>query len=140
MALTLDDSGYRGPVLEKLFAASAKVGDTITIDHQGRKYVGILMPRAQVGRDPDHVVIKLISGYNVGIRLNELSEIHLTKSAKKRKRTAKKTPSKAQSGLPAVSILSTGGTIASKVDYQHKTSMIQFLSSRTMRIFTLALL
>jgi glutamyl-tRNA(Gln) amidotransferase subunit D len=118
MALTLDDSGYRGLVLEKLSAAGAKVGDTITIDHQGREYVGILMPRAQAGRDPDHVVIKLVSGYNVGIRLNELSEIHSIKSGKKRKRPAEKTPSKAQSDLPTVSILSTGGTIASKVDYQ----------------------
>ncbi|MFW9845855.1 MAG: Glu-tRNA(Gln) amidotransferase subunit GatD [Candidatus Thorarchaeota archaeon] len=116
--MSLDGSGYSGLVLEKLAAAGAKIGDTITIRHDTEEHTGILMPRAQIGSDPDHIVVKLTTGYNLGIRLTSPSEVILVKKGRTTKRTGGKDEPEQSKGLPAVSILSTGGTIASKVDYR----------------------
>ncbi|MGD9394983.1 MAG: Glu-tRNA(Gln) amidotransferase subunit GatD [Candidatus Thorarchaeota archaeon] len=115
--MSLDGSGYSGLVQEKLSNSGVKVGDTISIKKDGEEYVGVLMPRSQVGSDQFHIIIKIESGYNIGIRLNKDSEIKRIKGSKKRKTTPpeEKTDTK---NLPSASILSTGGTIASKVDYQ----------------------
>jgi glutamyl-tRNA(Gln) amidotransferase subunit D len=113
----LDDSGYSGLVLEKLSSSNVKVGDTISITQNGEEQVGVLMPRSQVGSDTFHVIIKLESGYNIGIRLDQTTTIRKIKSGKKR--TAAQVASKSENkNLPTASILSTGGTIASKVDYR----------------------
>jgi glutamyl-tRNA(Gln) amidotransferase subunit D len=116
--LSLDGSGYSGLVLEKLSAAGIKIGDKITIRHDDKEYSGILMPRAQIGSDPDHIVVKLATGYNFGIRLTGQSKIQLTTRSRAGKRQISKEIPEQSKGLPAVSILSTGGTIASKVDYR----------------------
>jgi L-asparaginase/archaeal Glu-tRNAGln amidotransferase subunit D len=76
------------------------------------------MPRAQIGSDPDHIVVKLATGYNFGIRLTSQSKVQLTKRGRASKRPASKEIPEQTKGHPAVSILSTGGTIASKVDYR----------------------
>jgi glutamyl-tRNA(Gln) amidotransferase subunit D len=116
--LSLDGSGYSGLVLEKLSAAGVKIGDTIMIRKDGKEYNGVLMPRAQIGSDPDHIVVKLNTGYNIGIRLTNQSEVQLAKKGRAGKRLSSKELPDQSKGLPAVSILSTGGTIASKVDYR----------------------
>ena len=116
--MSLDGSGYRGLVLEKLSSVGVEIGDTITIRHDGEEHSGVLMPRAQIGSDPDHIVVKLSTGYNFGIRLTNDSEVLLTKKGRASKRIVSKDVPAHSKGLPAVSILSTGGTIASKVDYR----------------------
>lgn len=115
--LSLDNSGYTGLVLEKLSSSNIKVGDTISIKKDGEENVGVLMPRSQVGSDQFHVIIKLESGYNIGIKLDQETEVDRIKVGKKKRIV----PSEKESdikGLPSASILSTGGTIASKVDYR----------------------
>ncbi|MHA1964324.1 MAG: Glu-tRNA(Gln) amidotransferase subunit GatD [Candidatus Thorarchaeota archaeon] len=115
--MSLDNSGYSGLVLEKLSSSNIKVGDTISIKKDGEEYVGVLMPRSQVGSDQFHIIIKLETGYNIGIKLNQESELHRIKTGKKKRSVpAEKEPD--TKNLPTASILSTGGTIASKVDYQ----------------------
>ena len=114
----LDGSGYSGLALEKLSLSGATIGDTIVVRSNGIEYSGILMPRAQIGTDPDHIVIKLETGYNIGVRLSSESEVKLARKGKKQKRKAVEEEMVSKEKLPAVSILSTGGTIASKVDYQ----------------------
>jgi len=115
--LSLDNSGYSGLVLEKLSSSNIKVGDTLSIKKDDEEYVGVLMPRSQVGSDQFHVIIKLESGYNIGIKLDQGSEVNRIKAGKKKRTTpAEKEPD--VKGLPTASILSTGGTIASKVDYR----------------------
>ena len=117
ISLSLDNSGYSGLVLEKLTSASIKVGDEVRITSNGDEYTGVLMPRSQVGSDAFHIIIKLDTGYNIGIKLNKDSKIRRIKAGKK-KRSTPVEESSAKKGLPTASILSTGGTIASKVDYQ----------------------
>ncbi|MHA2378041.1 MAG: Glu-tRNA(Gln) amidotransferase subunit GatD [Candidatus Thorarchaeota archaeon] len=114
----MDGSGYSGFVLEKLSATGVKVGDTIRIQHNGKEYTGILMPRVQIGSDPDHIVIKLSTGYNVGVRLSAESELKKVRAAGKTRRADERDSPTPNVDLPSVTILSTGGTIASKVDYR----------------------
>ncbi len=117
ISLSLDGSGYSGLALEKLSNSNVKVGDTISITHNGEEQVGVLMPRSQVGSDTYHVIIKLDSGYNIGIRLSQKTTIRKIKAGK-RKQPVQTEPDTERKNLPTVSILSTGGTIASKVDYR----------------------
>ncbi|MHA2423404.1 MAG: Glu-tRNA(Gln) amidotransferase subunit GatD [Candidatus Thorarchaeota archaeon] len=104
-------------VLKKLSSSNIKVGDTISIKKNGEEYVGVLMPRSQVGSDQFHIIIKIESGYNIGIKLNKDSVIRRIKGSKKKKTTPPEEKPDTKN-LPTASILSTGGTIASKVDYQ----------------------
>ncbi len=114
----LESSGYMGLVLKILTQAGIDVSDRIRIISNGKDYEGILIPRAQVGSDPDHIVVKLDTGYNVGVRIGVESHIELVKRGKKRKSERHSNLPKANPDLPTVAILSTGGTIASKVDYK----------------------
>ncbi len=64
-----EDQGYSGKALECLKKNGAKVGDSIKIIAD-LTYSGILMPRYESGDDM-HLVVKLGSGYNVGINVDE---------------------------------------------------------------------
>ncbi len=68
-------------------------------------------------KDPAILVLKLDSGYNAGIKLGEISEIKKTGEGK-RVGKARAASLKKRAGLPTVSILHTGGTIVSRVDYR----------------------
>jgi len=106
--------GYTGKSLS-LLENIAKVGDTVKILGE-LTYVGILMPRYE-SNDDEHIIIKLKSGYNVGIEINQIKNLErLTKKPEPKKET--KSEIKKNSELPSVLLLSTGGTIASKVDYR----------------------
>lgn len=115
--MSLDGSGYSGLVLEKLSLSKIQVGDTISLTKDGEEFIGVLMPRSQVGSDADHIIIKLASGYNIGFRLDERTIIQRIKSGKRKRSTPVENYTE-RKNLPNVSILSTGGTIASKVDYR----------------------
>jgi glutamyl-tRNA(Gln) amidotransferase subunit D len=116
--LSLQDSGYRGLVLSKLEEANAQIGDRIKVSLRDREVIGMLMPRAQIGADPDHAVIKMDNGYNVGVRIDAQATVSLIQKAKTGKRPSPKATPNEMPGLPSVAILSTGGTIASRVDYR----------------------
>ena len=92
-----------------------KPGDKVEIETADGKYTGILMERPELA-DDKHVVIKLESGYNIGISLDRIREIKKIETGIKREgfrlKRHKRDPSKRD-----ISILATGGTIASRVDY-----------------------
>ena len=106
--------GYSGKSLSFLQESKVKVGDTIKVT-EDLTYAGILMPRYEHG-DDEHIVLKLKNGYNVGIEISKIKKIELLPSSETKKETTPK--SKTDSSLPKVLLLSTGGTIASKVDYR----------------------
>ena len=95
---------------------NAKTGDKLKLTTKdGSTYTGILMPRSELA-DERHVVIKLDSGYNVGIDREKITGIELALcSIPKEKFELKKTAP--DESKPKISILATGGTIASRVDY-----------------------
>jgi len=84
----------------------------------GKEFFGVLMPSATT-----YVVIKLDSGYNVGFAPDGL-DISLVE--KRAPFTAKRVPRPMRPDLPLLSIISTGGTIASKIDYRTGAVTSQF--------------
>ena len=109
-------SGYKGQALAVIREAEAEIGDVLRITKSGQVYEGILIPRSEYG-DEKHVVIKLKNGYNVGIRITPDTKIE--RIGKGMKPTFATSPPPTQNPeLPKVTIISTGGTIASRVDYR----------------------
>jgi len=107
--------GYRGRLKEALEAAGAEVGDLLRAEAGGRTYEGILMPRLETA-DDWHLVLKLRSGYNIGVAFDDSTRIERLGAAEKPEFKPPPLP-EVKPGLPRVSIISTGGTIASRVDY-----------------------
>jgi glutamyl-tRNA(Gln) amidotransferase subunit D len=110
------NSGYKGEALSALKKAGCTVGDVIRITSKGNVYEGILIPRSETG-DSKHVVVKLKSGYNVGVRITPSFKIEKIGKGSKPSFAAPPIPEQ-KPELPKVVILSTGGTIASRVDYR----------------------
>ncbi len=108
--------GYKGFVAELLSRLGAEVGDRIRIKRGNRLFEGILMPREALYGEKPYVVIKLDNGYNIGIRITGQEDISIV--AKKTTRQAFAASIKQNPNLPRVTLLSTGGTIVSKVDYE----------------------
>jgi glutamyl-tRNA(Gln) amidotransferase subunit D len=100
--MALDGSGYSGLVFEKISLSGSKVGEIIRVSEGGQEYKGVLMPRS----------------HNIGVKLTPDSKVTRIGPVKRPKRPEPSAGGEPKGGLPTVSILSTGGTIASKVDYQ----------------------
>ncbi len=100
----------------------ADPGDLVEVRTGSETVRGILVQSP----DSETVVVKLGSGYNVGIKKGNVTGIQAIQSSKAEKPVAKavaKASSKAvadgsSNGLPKISILHTGGTIAARVDYK----------------------
>lgn len=108
--------GYKGEALTFLKKAGAEIGDIIRITKNGETYEGILIPRSEYG-DEKHIIIKLKSGYNVGVSITPTTQIEKVGVGVKPTFIPPLRPEQ-KPGLPKVVIVSTGGTIASRVDYR----------------------
>jgi len=106
---------YSKEIQKKLNELGVEIGDSIRVKSGGQTYEGILMPKEELG-DPNTIVVKLSNGYAIGVKfegagLEKLSghkKIGFKSSDEKIKHVA---------GKPLISIISTGGTVASRVDY-----------------------
>jgi glutamyl-tRNA(Gln) amidotransferase subunit D len=105
---------YPETVREKLDAAKASEGDRVRVAGE-RTYQGVVMPHTEFSGE-DILVLKLDTGYNVGIPVAEVSSLELLERAKVSTATRTLPPPKA--GRPLAAVLGTGGTIASYVDYR----------------------
>ncbi|MFQ5975411.1 MAG: Glu-tRNA(Gln) amidotransferase subunit GatD [Candidatus Hydrothermarchaeales archaeon] len=105
---------YKGKAQKLL--KNIDVGDRIIVKKDDKSYEGILMPRTELG-DDEHIVIKLDNGYNIGI---DYSRIDIKRIKKGAKIEIKSTPIDIayDKKKPDITIMGTGGTIASKVDYK----------------------
>ncbi len=102
--------------MRRLKQIQAKIGDIIKITKDTETYEGILIPRSEYG-DDKHVVVKLKTGYNIGISITPTTKIEKVGTGAKPAFTAPSLPQQ-KPNLPKVTIISTGGTIASRVDYR----------------------
>ena len=109
-----DLKGYKGKSLDFLNENDIGIGDSVKIIAD-LAYTGILMPRYETSED-SHIVLKLKSGYNIGIELEEIEKIEKISSSEKT--VVKENTKQTNPDLPKVLLLSTGGTIASTVDYR----------------------
>lgn len=87
-------------------------GDSVSVKAGKHENEGIVLPSAE----EDKLVLKLNSGYNVGFNVKDVKGIKLV--AKKKKVSVEEEEVKKNPKLPTIAILHTGGTIASKVDYE----------------------
>ena len=107
-------TGYKGRSLEFLKSNNVSVGDSVKITAD-LTFLGIIMPRYEHS-DDKHVVLKLNNGYNIGLELDKITKIEKISSSEK---TVESQPKIEENpSLPKILLLSTGGTIASKVDYR----------------------
>ncbi len=106
--------GYEGNSLEFLKQNQIVVGDAVKL-LADITYSGIIMPRYEHS-DDEHIVLKLKSGYNIGLEISKIEKVEKEQVAKKITETNEKIEK--VEGLPKILLLSTGGTIASKIDYR----------------------
>lgn len=104
---------YRGRAASAI--GGAIVGDLIRVRKDGVTYEGVLMPRTELGNE-EHIVLKLKNGYNIGISTSGAEVEVIQKGVPREIKRGTIIP--ADATKTPVTILGTGGTIASRVDYR----------------------
>jgi glutamyl-tRNA(Gln) amidotransferase subunit D len=93
-----------------------KIGEKIRLQTKKWAYEGILLPRIEMG-DKSSLVLKLDNGYNIGIKYDKGMQLKKIGPAVKLGAIPSiKLTHKA--GLPEISLIATGGTIGTHVDYR----------------------
>ncbi len=108
--------GYKGASLEILKKYNCRVWGQATVETTRGKFEGTVLPRSE-NDDDQHIVMKIITGYNIGIDITTVKTMKETGY----KKANYKIPEKAfpyTAGLPKVKLFGTGGTIASRLDYR----------------------
>ncbi|WP_324759145.1 Glu-tRNA(Gln) amidotransferase subunit GatD [Haloarcula montana] len=107
-------------------------GDRVRVDRADQTYEGVLLPSST----PDHLAIKLDGGYNVGVDRAE-AEVEVLESDVYDVESAQDEQGQSEiefdDDLPTVSLISTGGTIASTVDYRTGAVTAQFDAEDVLR-------
>jgi glutamyl-tRNA(Gln) amidotransferase subunit D len=107
----------------------AEIYDKVSVETRSVKYEGTLMPS-----QTDRIVLKLKNGYNIGIEKESASITLLDKKEETSTHPGiVSTEKKKNEKLPNISILSTGGTIASKIDYRTGAVNSQFSADDVLR-------
>ena len=106
---------YGNKIMDYFKANGISVGDKVRISYNGTSTDGELMPSTEYN-DPDVLIIKLKNGYNIGMNFSKV---------KLEKLEGPNTPIEfpkvelaGQKGLPRISMIYTGGTIGSRIDYK----------------------
>lgn len=112
-----DFKGYKGLARRKLEEWGVRVWSEVrVVNDKGTLFEGVILPRSETFDDL-HFVIKMVTGYNIGIAVDRVRKIEETGY----KEAVYKIPEKAfprHPHLPKVTLLGTGGTIASRLDYR----------------------
>ena len=86
------------------------IGDKVRVETKDNFFEGVLMPSS------GNIVVKLSSGYNVGLDKKEIKNVKVLE--KHKEKISKSLKLETSKGKKNITILHTGGTIASKVDYE----------------------
>jgi len=108
--------GYRGRTKGRLIECGVKVWSDVEVRTGHGSFVGIILPRSETA-DDYHLVLKLRNGYNIGIDIDTIQSINEVGYREgKYKIPEREFPRDARKGN--VTLLGTGGTIASRLDYR----------------------
>jgi len=108
--------GYKGEALDVMGRLQLNVWDDVDVETSRGQFRGIILPRSEFD-DSLHLVLKLPTGYNVGIDVRTIASATKLGS----KEAHYKIPEKefpTSPDKPYVKLLGTGGTIASRLDYR----------------------
>ncbi len=108
--------GYKGRALEVLKRFSMRVWSEAVVKTTRGDFKGVILPRAE-NDDDRHIVLKLATGYNIGIEVDTVQDMQETNF----KEIHYKIPEREFPTSPekrSVKLLGTGGTIASRLDYR----------------------
>lgn len=106
---------YSISLSKRLESIGAREGTKLYVESGEKKYTGTLMPHHEFS-DSDAIVIKISNGYNIGVRINDNSVIKVLEQPIEH--VKREFHAEYKNGLPNISLISTGGTIASFVDYR----------------------
>ncbi|WP_435144491.1 Glu-tRNA(Gln) amidotransferase subunit GatD [Halobaculum sp. P14] len=108
-------------------------GDRVRVERSGVTDEGVLMPSS----DEAHLVVKLEGGYNVGVDREEATVEVLERGAHDVDEAGEEGGDGSEiefdEDLPTVALISTGGTIASTVDYRTGAVTAQFDAEDVLR-------
>jgi glutamyl-tRNA(Gln) amidotransferase subunit D len=108
--------GYKGKTLEVLKKFKVRVWSQAVVKSTRGEFKGIILPRSEHD-DDKHLVLKVPTGYNVGINADTIESIEEIGY----KEAHYKIPEKefpTSPDKPNVKLFGTGGTIASRLDYR----------------------
>ncbi|MBN2561973.1 MAG: Glu-tRNA(Gln) amidotransferase subunit GatD [Phycisphaerae bacterium] len=108
--------GYRGVARAVLERHEVGIWSDVEIESGHGRFKGIILPRSETA-DDKHIVLKLASGYNVGIAAATITMI----AQRGRREAHYKIPEKefpTDPAKPNIILFGTGGTIASRLDYR----------------------
>ena len=92
------------------------IGDTVKVNKEDISYTGILLDRPE-DADDGYLVIKLSSGYNIGVAIDGTTA-ELIEKGDKPKIGYDETEIPHDPSKQDISIVSTGGTVSSVIDYR----------------------
>ena len=104
----------------KQLKSKPEPGDEVIIRKKNGEERGILLESYEKGI----VLLKLKTGYNIGIKKRDIKSMNVVKKGKQEKEKEEKIK---QKGKPRIEIIITGGTIASSLDV--KTGGVKWLTS-----------
>ncbi len=116
MSQNNDPEGYRGELRERLIRENIRTWSKVKVKKDNATYEGLLLPRS-VHTDDDYITLKVDTGYNLGILVNDatiIEEIGYQKGNYKLPHI----DVEFKEELPNVTLLGTGGTVASRLDYR----------------------
>ena len=113
--------GYPEKTSSLLEKRGVKPGDRVVIRRDdGLEVEGILLPRYEI-EPQDIVILKLKNGYNIGLRADRIVSIEKKSGGERIEQPGTPAPL-LEGGLPRperrVHVIGTGGTIASRIDYE----------------------
>ena len=101
---------------EYLKKYNISIGDTVKVNKQDISYTGSLLDRSEDAED-GYLVLKLPSGYNIGVAI-ENTNAELIEKGDKPKIGWDKDEIPFDDSKQTISIISTGGTVSSVIDYK----------------------
>lgn len=108
---------YSAQIQKALKARGMKAGDMIGVQREKDYYEGMLMPRFETG-DQNCIVLKISSGYNIGVEFTRGTRFKKISGQPKSRQPLKLEKYNPEPGKKNIVILHTGGTIASRIDYE----------------------
>lgn len=108
--------GYKGRALSILQKFNTRVWSKVKVNSTRGEFTGTILPRAE-NDDDQHLVLKISTGYNIGINIDTIKAIKEL-GYKKAKYQIPEKEFPYSDDKPNVKLFGTGGTIASRLDYR----------------------